>query len=137
MLLCSVCAIFFLTLTHYMKADWHNTHYVNLLLKEKLWKAAYPFISVKKEYMYEDPREDLTHHIRDQGLKFQHMFDGVYAYKVFIQLLFPYPFFDRIVLTSELSICPLNYVPYFVSDFLLVIMFLRIYGLIVHQQQYH
>jgi len=120
-----------------MKADWYNTHYINMLLKEKLWSAAQPYISVTKEHMYDDPREDLTHHIRDRGLVFQTIFNGTYAYKVFIQLIFPYPFFDRILLTHETSLCGLNHVPYFLSDILTVFMFLRIYGLIVHQQQYH
>ena len=56
---------------------------------------------------------------------------------VIIQLIFPWPNFEYIVFMPQLRSSEVNYVPYYLSDLIMIFMFVRIYGLIRHFERYH
>ena len=56
---------------------------------------------------------------------------------VTLQFLFPWPYYDGLWFMPQLASSKVATVPYFSSDMLLIIMFLRCYSLIRHYERYH
>jgi len=64
-------------------------------------------------------------------------FDRGFFCEVVLYLIFPYPYWDRIVFMQQLATAGIDYVPYFVVDLFLVVMFLRIFACVRHTERYH
>ena len=64
-------------------------------------------------------------------------FTTKFILECFSQLIFPYPFFERIFFCPQLLSLKVKHVPYFLSDFIVIFMFVRLHALIRHWERYH
>lgn len=64
-------------------------------------------------------------------------FTSKFVLECISQMIFPYPFWNTIIFMPQLASSHVDYVPYFFSDFVTIIMFVRLYALIRHWERYH
>lgn len=53
------------------------------------------------------------------------------------QMIFPYPFYNTIIFMPQLASSHVDYVPYFLSDFIIIFMFVRLIAVMRHWERYH
>ena len=52
-------------------------------------------------------------------------------------MIFPYPFYETIIFMPQLSSSGVKHVPYFLSEFIIIFMFVRVYAVIRFLERYH
>ena len=57
--------------------------------------------------------------------------------EILSQCIYPYPFYDTVLFVPQLASAGVNYVPYFLNDLLMLIMFVRLHALFRHWERYH
>ena len=60
-----------------------------------------------------------------------------FVLEIISQCIYPYPFYDTVLFVPQLASAGVNYVPYFLNDLLMVIMFVRIHAVFRHWERYH
>ena len=60
-----------------------------------------------------------------------------FVLEIISQCIYPYPFYDTVLFVPQLASSGVNYVPYFLNDLLLLIMFVRLHALFRHWERYH
>jgi|TARA_B110000285_G_C15096660_1_gene602416 hypothetical protein len=53
------------------------------------------------------------------------------------QMIFPYPFYNTLMFMPQLASSKVDYVPYFLSDFIIIFMFVRLIAVMRHWERYH
>ena len=65
-------------------------------------------------------------------------FIGVrFILEIISQCIFPWPWYDCIIFMPQLQSSGVDHVPYFLSEFFMIFMFVRLYGVLRHFERYH